>query len=100
MERKDEIMDFYTVEPCITSDAFELKFEQRVKINLKKAAYVLKAIGEILAQTPVVLVLKTNSFNASIYSSGRIMMKNVDKREAEDLGRKLVDLIEEGGAFE
>lgn len=92
-------MDFYTVEPCTTSNAFELKFEKRVKIDLEKAAELLKQIGEILAKTPVVLVLKTNHYNASVYASGRIMMKNVDKSEAETLGKKLVDALEKGGAF-
>jgi len=91
--------EFYTIEPCTTSNAYELKFVQRIKIDLKKAAELLKEVGEVLASTPVVLVLKTNSYNASIYSSGRILMKNVSKEEALDLGAKLIDSLDKGGAL-
>jgi predicted Ser/Thr protein kinase len=93
-------MDFYTVEPCVTSNAFELKFVDRVKIDLEKASVILGKIGEVLAKTPVVLVLKANHFNASVYASGRIMMKNVEKEEAEQLGREIVEMLEKGGAFQ
>jgi L-asparagine transporter-like permease len=92
-------MDFYTVEPCTTSDAFELKFKKNIKIDMDKAADVLKKIGDILAKTAVVLVLKTNSYNASIYATGRILMKNVNKEEAEKLGKDLAGALESGGAF-
>jgi len=91
--------EFYTIEPCTTSNAYELKFVQRIKIDLKKAAELLREVGEVLASTPVVLVLKTNSYNASIYSSGRILMKNVSKEEALDLGAKLIDSLDKGGAL-
>jgi hypothetical protein len=91
--------DFYTIEPCTTSNAYELKFVERIKIDLEKASPILEKEGEVLAKTPVVLVFKTNSFNASVYASGRIMMKNVTKKEAEDLGAKMIDSLDKGGAL-
>jgi len=92
-------MDFYTVEPCTTSDAFEIKFVHQVKIDLKKAAVVLNRVGTVLADTPAVLVMKANDFNASIYASGRIMVKNATKEQVTALAMTLVKALEDGGAF-
>ena len=92
-------MDFYTIEPCVTLNAFEIKFKNAVKIDMKKAAKALKESGEILATTPIVIVLKSNSFNASVYASGKILMKNVDMSQAQELGKKITTVLEKGGAF-
>jgi hypothetical protein len=94
-----KMKEFYTIEPCSTSNAYELKFVERIKIDLEKASTILGQVGEVLAKTPVVLVLKANNFNASVYASGRIMMKNVNKKEAENLGSKLIDSLDKGGAL-
>ena len=75
--------EFYTVEPCVTSNAFEIKFVDRINIDLKIAATSLKELGEVLAETPVVLMFKAKEYNASVYASGRIMMKDVTKEETE-----------------
>lgn len=91
--------EFYTVEPCTTSNAYEIKFVERVKIDLKKAASVLAGIGEVLAETPVVLVFKAKEYNASVYASGRILIKEVAKEEAERYGKQMIGLLERNGAL-
>ncbi len=92
-------MEFYTVEPCATSNAFEIHFKGDRRVDIGKAAKLLAKLGEVLAQTPVVLVLKDGVRSASIYASGRIMLRGVDRGEAEKLGRKYAEALEKGGAL-
>lgn len=91
--------DFYTIEPCATSDSFEIKFAKGAKIDIEKAAKALGRACQVLAKTPVVLVLKADDHSASVYASGRIMLKNVTREEAESIGRKYAAALEKGGAF-
>jgi hypothetical protein len=93
------MMDFYTVEPCASSDAFEIKFKRDSRIDLVKAESVLSKKGEVLARTAVVLVFKADDYSASIYASGRVMLKNVTREQAEKLAGKLSSTLEKGGAF-
>ena len=93
------MMDFYTIEPCATSNAFEIKFTRQVKIDLDKAEKALGKSGEVIAKTTVVLVLKLGDRSASVYASGRIMLKDVTKEEADKLAKKLASAMEKGGAF-
>ncbi len=92
-------MEFYTVEPCATSNAFEVRSKRNARIDLDKAEKALSRLGEVLAKTPVVLVLKREDCSASLYASGRMMLKGVTKDEAEALGKKLFAALEKGGAF-
>jgi len=91
--------DFYTIEPCATSNAFEIKFKKETKINLERAAGALKALGEILGQTTVVIFLKSDNFSVSIYASGRVVMKNIDREDASRIANLIADALEKGGAF-
>ncbi len=92
-------MDFYTVEPCATSNAFEVKFKKDARIDIERAEKALAKLGQVLAKTAVVLVLKREDCSASLYASGRIMLKGVTREEAEALGKKLSAALEKGGAF-
>ena len=91
--------DFYTIEPCATMNAFEIKFKKATKINLERASAALKVLGEILGQTPIVIFLKSNSYSVSIYASGRVVLKNIMREDAERIGRRIADALEQGGAF-
>jgi len=92
-------MDFYTLEPCATSNAFEIRFKRAVRIDLGKAEKALAKKGEVLARTSVVLVFKADDYSASVYASGRIMLKDVTRDEAEKLAGALTHALEKGGAF-
>lgn len=92
-------MDFYAIEPCATSDAFEIRFKKEVRIDLAKAEKALARIGEVLARTAVVLIFKADDYSASVYASGRIMLKNVTREEAERFAGRLSSALEKGGAF-
>jgi hypothetical protein len=92
-------MDFYTVEPCATSNAFEVRFRNNARLDLARAEKALSRLGQVLARTEVVLVLKCDDCSASFYASGRIMLKGVSRQEAQALGKKYSAALEKGGAF-
>src|SRR5512137_2905010 len=91
--------DFYTITPCPTSNAFEIKFKRAAKINIDKAVIALTPIGQVLGKTPIVLFFKSNNCAASIYASGRVVLKNVGREEAERIGRNIAEALEAGRAF-
>jgi len=92
--------DFYTIEPCATMNAFEIKFKKAATINIEKAAQALMPIGQVLGQTKIVLFFKSNNCAASIYASGRVVLKNVGREEAERIGKNIAKALESGGAFD
>jgi len=86
---------FYTVEPCVSSKAYEIKLRDK-KINLDRAN-----IGEIIAKTMVVLLVKFEGYALSIYASGRIMIKGIgkEKANADSISEKIVSALEKCGAL-
>lgn len=92
-------MDFKVVDACVSVDSYQIQFNKRVKFELGKAAKAIEKIGEILGETKVVLFSKVDGFGVSIYEDGRIIIKNIEKEDAEKLAKKLVDTLESAGAF-
>lgn len=91
MEKKD--IGFCTVEPCASSNAFEIKFKGG-KIDLDKVN-----LGEVLAKTPAVLICKFQGKGISIYGSGRIMIKGINKNEADKFSEEIVSSLRASGAL-
>src|SRR3989338_3460192 len=77
---------FYTVEPCASSNAYEIKLLDK-KIILDRAG-----IGETIAKTPAVLLVKFENCSLSIYASGRIMIKGIgkEKANADSISEKII----------
>jgi hypothetical protein len=92
-------MDFKLAEACVSVDSYQLLYTKRVKIDMKKAVAALNKIGEVLGETKVVLLAKVASAGISAYEDGRVLVKNVDKTEAERVGRQVTDALEAEGAF-
>jgi len=92
-------MDFRIIDACVSVDSYQVQFNKRVKLDLKKAAGAVEKIGNVLGETKVVLFSKIDGFAVSIYEDGRIIMKNIEKKEAEELAKKLVDTLEGAEAF-
>ncbi|MEK6979240.1 MAG: hypothetical protein AABW86_03380 [Candidatus Micrarchaeota archaeon] len=86
---------FYTVEPCASSNAYEIKLRDK-KINLDHVN-----IGETIAKTPAVLVSKFENCSLSIYASGRIMIKGIgkEKANADSISEKIISELECSGAL-
>lgn len=90
--------DYYTVDPCSTSDAYEIKFIHA--FNMKKSALAFGKMGEVLAETPVVLVVKSKDVSMSVYATGRIMVTKIDKKKAGQLAKRIHLLLKEFDCYE
>lgn len=92
-------MDYKVIDACVSVDSYQIQFSKRVKFDLGKAARAVEKIGQVLGETKVVLFSKIGDKGVSIYEDGRIIMKNIEKADAEHLARKIVDALESTGAF-
>lgn len=90
--------EYYIVDSCTSANAFEVKFKDK-KLNLEIAQSALEKLGETAAKTPVVLLFKIGEYAVSVYASGRILIKNIEKEDAEKLAKKLVNALEKSGAI-
>ncbi len=97
------MMKFRLVEGCVSVDAYQLLYEKKVSIDLKKAAEAISKTGEVLGETKVVLLAKLDCGNTaaavSIYEDGRVLIKNVSEKDAKKIGRAVTDALEKEGAF-
>ncbi len=82
---------FFTLEPCTSARAYEIKFE--MPIDLEKAEHALSKKYEILASTNVMIMVNIDGNSVTIYASGRAMVKYVDKKKAEEIGGKISDAL-------
>ena len=82
---------FFTLEPCNTAKAYELKFDS--PINLKKAEASLARKYEILASTSVMLMINVDGNGVTLYASGRAMKKYITKEKANEIGKKLAEFL-------
>ncbi len=93
--------NFFIVEPCTSSGGFEIKLQDR-KIDLKLAESAISKIGEVVANSPVVLLAKIDDYSVSFYASGRMMVKSDKKMKQElidRLAKKIIDGLTSGGAI-
>jgi TATA-box binding protein (TBP) (component of TFIID and TFIIIB) len=101
--------DFYTVEPCASSHAYEIRL-RKGKINLDRvnldmagkegAGNASENACEVFARTPVILMAKTGKCSLSIFASGRIMLKGIGKTEAVSLAREIMKKLADCGAID
>jgi hypothetical protein len=92
--------DYFVIEPCTSARGIEIKLKEK-RLDLKKAEAALTRSGEVVASSPVVLLVKFKGLQISIYGSGRMMIKGVKRTETkrvEALARELLDVLERGGA--
>lgn len=82
---------FFTIEPCASARAYEIKFKGA--IDLKKAEARLGRHYEVLASSPVMLMLKIGDNSVTLYGSGRALIKYVTKEKAEGIGRDIAGML-------
>lgn len=93
-------MEYSVDESCTSVDAHEVKFKKKASIDLQKAkTAVVNIDGELIAETPVVIMTKISDKGVSIYASGRILVKDADKKISEEIAGKLVPALESEGAI-
>ncbi len=91
-------METFTVEPCASAKAFDIVIKDK-KIDIKKAERVIEKIGKVAAATEVVLIGVLDSRPLTIYASGRIMIKECNKKDADKIGKKIIDSLEKNGCI-
>jgi len=93
-------MEYDVDESCTSVDAHEIKFKKKSRIDLEKAKTAVPKIeGEVIAETPVVIMTKIDGKGVSIYASGRILVKDAEKGPSEEIAKKLVPALENEGAI-
>lgn len=92
-------MEFTLAEACTSLDSYQLQFKKRIRWDLKKAAAALSKIGEVFGETRVVLLAKVNGAGVSLYEDGRIIIKDVRKEAANEIGKTIVTALEQEGAL-
>jgi hypothetical protein len=93
--------DYFIIEPCQTANGVEIKLRDK-KIGLKKAEAAFASLGEVLGNSPVVLLAKVGAYSISVYGSGRMMVKGKKKpseKAADALARKILAALEKEGAI-
>ena len=71
---------------CKTRGAFETVPEKPLRINLDK----VKSKYEIIADLPILLIIKKDKYEITCYKSGKLMIKNCD---LENVARKIFEEI-------
>jgi hypothetical protein len=95
---------FFVVEPCNSSGGFEIKLRDR-KLDLARCGKAFESIGSMIGNTGIVLLAKVDGYSLSVYGSGRIMVKSVDKKkkpkkaDIETLASKMMDAFVKEGAL-
>ncbi len=90
--------EYYIVEPCATSNAYEIKTEGK-RFDLEKASRMIEKEGALLGYSSVVLSGSFRHYSISLYASGRAMIKGgtrkLDRSQAENIAAELIHLLEE-----
>lgn len=95
------MIDYFVVEPCTSSNGIEIKLKNK-RLDLKKASVAFSRIGEVIASSSVVLLVKVGNYSISVYGSGRMMVKGVKRSETkkiEALAREILEELEKEGAI-
>lgn len=91
-------MDYTVLESCTSSKTYEILVKNK-RMDLKKATEILSAKAEEVAKTPRFALYKFEGHPVSLYESGKIIVKEIEKKEAEEIAKKLLGLLEKGGAL-
>ena len=78
------------VRKCSTKGAFDAFPENSKQMDLDK---IRKSKFQIVADTPFLVIIK-NKFEVSCFKSGKLLIKNCTKKEAEKQAKVIFDLVE------
>jgi hypothetical protein len=93
--------DYFVVEPCASSNGFEIKLKGK-RIDIKKAEQAVSVIGETKATSPIVMLSVIKGYQVSVYASGRLMVKSEERMSEEDatkLAKEIMSAFEKSGAI-
>ena len=89
----DVPMNFAVVK-CCSADAFDAIPQALVKVDVGKALAVLKSKGwREVADAGIMCVVEKGGIEATLYSSGRILVKTADSIIAEKTSKEVYEAI-------
>ena len=79
----------FTLEKCKTKAAYSAKPIKKVKLDLK----LIKKKFEVILETPILLVIKTEGIEVIVHSYGELLFKNCeDVKLMKKIAEKVYDL--------
>lgn len=79
----------FSLAKCKTKAAYSAKLKQKGKLDLKK----IKERYEILMETPILLVIKTEAGEVIVHSHGELLFKNcTDTDVIEKMAKEIYEL--------
>ncbi len=93
----DDRPEYVILSPCTTSKTIEMRTKS--KLNLAKAEKELAADNDITANTSVFLSFVHAGKQFTLYSSGKIVIKEVDSKEGKPLLIEIFKILKDRGCF-
>jgi hypothetical protein len=93
----DDRPEYLILSPCTTSRSMEMRTKK--KLGLNKAEKELSKDHEISANTSVFLSFMHKEKQFTLYSSGKIVVKEIDSKEGKPLLIEVFNLLKERGCF-
>ncbi len=93
----DDRPEYVILSPCTTSKSIEMR--TRTKLDLNKSEKELSSDHEVTANTSVFLSFIHKEKQFVLYSSGKIVIKEVDSVQGKALLIEVFNLLKERGCF-
>jgi len=93
----DDRPEYVILSPCTTSKSIEMR--TRAKLDLNKSEKELSSDHEVTANTSVFLSFLHKEKQFVLYSSGKIVIKEVDSAQGKPLLLEVFSLLKERGCF-
>ena len=88
------LMNFAVVK-CCSADAYDAIPQALVKIDIGKSLAALKSAGwREVADAGIMCVVEKGGVEATLYSSGRVLVKTVESTIAEKAAKEIYQAIE------
>ena len=93
----DDRPEYVILSPCTTSKSIEMR--TKAKLDLSKSEKELSSDHEITANTSVFLSFLHSGKPFTLYSSGKIVIKEVDPKEGKPLLVEVYNILKERGCL-
>ena len=93
----DDRPDYVILSPCTTSKTIEMRTKS--KLDLAKAEKELARDNEITANTSVFLSFVHGGKQFTLYSSGKIVLKEIDSKEGKPLLIEVFNILKDRGCL-
>ena len=95
--KMDDRPEYLILSPCTTSKTIEMR--TRAKIDLEKAEEKLSQDHEVLASTPIFLSFEHKEKQFTLYTSGKIIIKETESEEGKPLLMEVFEFLKKRGCL-